>query len=107
MSSARKVAPARREARWIARATSSLPTPFSPSTITFASVGPTLATIAFTSRIAADSPISAGAAPDGVPAARRASALSTAATRRALSHGLVMKSQAPRLSASTASGTSA
>jgi hypothetical protein len=92
-----------------ARATSSLPTPFSPSTITLASVGATAAIIARSSRIGLDSPISGDSAlgAAGMEAARRASAPSTAAARRALSQGLVMKSLAPRFRASTASGTSA
>ena len=109
MSTARKVPAARADAAWIARATSSLPTPFSPSTMTLAWVGATAAIIAFSSRIGADSPIS------GEPSDRRAAAstvlaataASTAAASRSLSQGLVMKSRAPRFRASTASGTSA
>jgi hypothetical protein len=46
--------------------------------------------------MAPESPISADTAGGAAAADRRARALSMAAIRRALSHGLVMKSLAPR-----------
>jgi hypothetical protein len=100
-----------------ARATTPLPVPFSPSTRTFASEGPTREITCSTPCIDGDSAMSFG-----IPSPRssefsassrwpfRSAWLSSICVRmiassRALSHGFWMKSRAPRRIASTATST--
>ena len=96
-------------AAWMARATSSLPLPFSPVISTRAAVGPTLS-------IRARTPCSAGLEPTmacawsaarlnrwfSVARTDRLSALRTVTSSRSLSSGFSRKSKAPRCVASTA-----
>ena len=111
---------ARRDRRWISRATSSLPVPFSPRISTLASVGAVRRMAPNTRSMAGEVPIM----PDSVCVAaaspllrwrssaasrrerRRFSAAIRVASRRSFSQGLVTKSAAPFFMASTASSTS-
>ena len=121
MSTEMKTSPARAERRWISRATSSLPEPFSPRMRTLASVADTLAMVSKISRMGGESPMmstkgwSRSAANwswrERRPRASDRELRSCAAADRVASsfsfcHGLRTKSTAPSRTARTAISTS-
>ena len=95
---------------WIARATSSLPVPVSPTTSTGELAAPTSSMRARRSRIAGLSPTSSSVPSgksrrdDGMRSARARDVTACSTMRRSSTelHGLVMYSKAPRFTASTA-----